>query len=139
MAHLDIKMENILFDKDCNLKICDFGFSDTVSTRLYEANGTQAYMSPEMFGSQTSSRGYSAAQADIFALGVSFFIVTFGIPPFLAATQSDNYYKLFHRMEGPNKMQNFIRLHPATQSVKGIFNDKAFPESLTEDDQRNVK
>lgn len=49
MAHLDIKIENILFDQDYNIKMCDFGFSESVSTRLYEANGTQAYMAPEMF------------------------------------------------------------------------------------------
>ena len=85
IAHLDLKIENILFDKNFDIKICDFGFSEDTSLRLYEANGTQGYMAPEML-SGLSSGGYSGTQADIFALGVLFFTMVFGIPPFLAAS-----------------------------------------------------
>lgn len=87
-AHLDLKMENILFDKDFNIKVCDFGFSEEVSTRLYEKNGTMGYMAPEMLN-RFSSNGYSGIQADLFALGVMTFTMVFGIPPFLSATDSD--------------------------------------------------
>lgn len=59
VAHLDLKMENILFDTNFNIKICDFGFSEETNTRLYEMNGTQGYMAPEMLH-RFSSNGYSA-------------------------------------------------------------------------------
>jgi serine/threonine protein kinase len=54
VAHLDMKIENILFDRDYNIKICDFGFSEGIQTRLYEPNGTQGYMAPEMLSSLSS-------------------------------------------------------------------------------------
>ena len=42
-------------------------------------------MAPEML-TGLSSMGYSGTQADIFALGVLFFTMVFGIPPFLSAS-----------------------------------------------------
>jgi serine/threonine protein kinase len=33
IAHLDIKLENILIDQNFDVRICDFGFSDDVRTR----------------------------------------------------------------------------------------------------------
>jgi serine/threonine protein kinase len=47
MAHLDIKVENVLFDQDCNIKLCDFGFSQDIKTRIFESLGTPSYMAPE--------------------------------------------------------------------------------------------
>jgi|LauGreDrversion4_2_1035121.scaffolds.fasta_scaffold363499_1 serine/threonine protein kinase len=82
LAHLDVKLENILFDEKFEIKICDFGFSEEVSTRLFEKSGTDGYMAPEIHYT-SFSRGYSAALADIFALGVLFFNMIFGIPPFI--------------------------------------------------------
>jgi len=40
IAHLDLKIENVLFDKSFDIKLCDFGFSEDTSLRLYESNGT---------------------------------------------------------------------------------------------------
>lgn len=36
---------------------------------------------------------YSAAQSDIFALGVVLFIMRSGHPPFVTSTSDDQYYK----------------------------------------------
>ena len=121
---MDLKVENILFDENFDIKLCDFGFTEETSLRLYESNGTQGYMAPEMLGGVSSS-GYSGTQADIFALGVLFFTMVFGIPPFLAASQSDDYYKLFYRLEGSNKLKSFVRMHPATKAVKELFQQES--------------
>lgn len=40
VAHLDLKIENVLFDKNYDIKLCDFGFSEDTSLRLYDSNGT---------------------------------------------------------------------------------------------------
>ena len=34
VAHLDLKLENILVDKDMNIKIADFGFASYQDSRL---------------------------------------------------------------------------------------------------------
>ena len=95
LAHLDIKVENVLFDNEYNPKLCDFGFSYDAKTRVFERQGTAGYMAPEMY-SGFSSKGYEGPLADMFALGVTFFIAVFGIPPFHSTDESDNFYKLFH-------------------------------------------
>lgn len=40
LAHLDIKVENILFDQDYTPKVCDFGFSYDVKAKIFERQGT---------------------------------------------------------------------------------------------------
>lgn len=48
--HRDLKLENILFDKDFNVKIGDFGFAAKFGPNdMWKTFcGTQEYMAPEM-------------------------------------------------------------------------------------------
>ena len=46
--------------------------------------------------------------ADIFSLGVLFFILAFGAPPFHSAESSDSYYKLMKQRGS----KEFFRYHP---------------------------
>ncbi len=94
IAHLDLKLENILFGDNFELKLCDFGFSDEVRTRHYQDRGTQGYMPPEMLA--RAPGGVDGQAADIYALGVCLFTMTFGVPPFFNASISDRYYKLIY-------------------------------------------
>lgn len=53
IVHRDLKLENILLNKDFNLKISDFGMSTLVqekdgSNLLETVCGTAGYMAPEM-------------------------------------------------------------------------------------------
>jgi serine/threonine protein kinase len=45
---MDIKLENILIHNDGNLKLCDFGFSSPVDSKISKKIGTPMYMAPEI-------------------------------------------------------------------------------------------
>lgn len=51
-AHRDIKLENILIDSNCNIKLADFALSTKFSTIEEECKvdraGTMRYLTPEM-------------------------------------------------------------------------------------------
>ena len=109
-AHQDIKLENILIDKDFKLKIIDFGFAMPTSKDIGIHQGTPGYEAPEILN-VTSRVGpghtYRGVQADIFSLGVVFFILKFGVPPFKIAKKDDMNFGLFLR-----KPDMFWKYHP---------------------------
>jgi len=94
-AHLDLKLGNILLDMHYQPKICDYGFSQRVSkedflpSKEFECFGTKNYISPEIFTDEV----FNCFGADIFALGVAFFILMVGDYPFSKATKSDSKYQ----------------------------------------------
>jgi serine/threonine protein kinase len=82
-AHMDIKLDNILIANNGCLKLCDFGLSTYEASLISKKLGTEAYMAPEIhFARQTPC---VAKYTDIFSLGILFFIITFGAPPFHTA------------------------------------------------------
>mgnify|MGYP002370650934 CR=1 FL=1 len=51
VVHRDIKLENVLVDKEGNLKICDFGVAKKLNFQseiMYEICGTPQYIAPEI-------------------------------------------------------------------------------------------
>jgi len=87
-SHLDIKPDNILFDKNYNLKLWDFGFASE-SKYLSSKYGTLNYAAPEIF----TQEQYNAPVTDIFSAGIILFIMVTGHPPFCKPDVSDIRYK----------------------------------------------
>lgn len=49
IAHLDLKLENILLDSNFNIKLCDFGFTESLSHKVFKNKGTDGYKAPEIY------------------------------------------------------------------------------------------
>lgn len=80
-VHRDLKLENVLLDKNENVKLCDFGF-----TREYEGKsnylqtfcGTICYSAPEMLKGEK----YAGEKVDVWSLGIILFALLAGALPF---------------------------------------------------------
>jgi serine/threonine protein kinase len=86
-----LKPENILIDKNFDVKIADFGFSCELNTNKLTnfKSGTIGYMLPEQFREEP----YNGRDADLFASAVVLFMMLTGCMPFNAAKEDDEYYK----------------------------------------------
>jgi len=83
-VHRDIKLENILIDKEFKIRLVDFGFAGPVKGRedsglLKTKLGTHGHRAPEMY----SRKSYEGKGIDIFALGVSLFMMVYRSYPFI--------------------------------------------------------
>ena len=89
IAHLDIKLDNILINKNLEIKLIDFGFG--IYDQKKELNnffgGTPSYMSPEI----VLKRPYISILSDIWSLGVLVFKLFCNEYPFKGMTEKDLY------------------------------------------------
>nr|POE63514.1 putative serine/threonine-protein kinase [Quercus suber] len=80
-VHRDLKLENILLDKNSNVKLVDFGF-----TREYQGTtsylqtwcGTVCYSAPEMLRGEK----YAGEKVDVWSLGIILYALLCGELPF---------------------------------------------------------
>eukprot|EP00826_Nyctotherus_ovalis_P064440 TRINITY_DN9453_c0_g1_i5.p1 TRINITY_DN9453_c0_g1~~TRINITY_DN9453_c0_g1_i5.p1 ORF type:complete len:451 (-),score=65.85 TRINITY_DN9453_c0_g1_i5:52-1404(-) len=87
VIHRDVKMENVLVDGECNVKIIDFGFSVCTSSteRLKVFCGTPSYMAPEI----AMRKEHCGKPSDIWSLGILLFKMLAGHFPFRGVTERD--------------------------------------------------
>lgn len=93
LAHLDIKPDNFVFCDDLTLALIDFGHSGFLNKKLNEVTGTSNYFAPEI---RSLYEGYyleyMPGPADIFNLGMTFFMIAFMKSPFAKANYNDYFY-----------------------------------------------
>ena len=93
IAHLDLKPENVLFNSEGDLRLCDFGRSHqwTTSSRRYDhflaSVSTKEYSSPERF----SHNDFDVAAADIFSLGVILHVLVTGCFPWPLSSRRSSF------------------------------------------------
>ncbi len=118
--HLDIKPDNLVFDENFNVLLCDWGLSMYVSCEHSPEQrcvGTPQYMAPEMHGNGM----YDPAKADIWSATCVLFSMITGRPPFSKATGADWHFKKLinrqrdkfwssHRSHAPWISEGFIKL-----------------------------
>ena len=102
IVHRDVSLENTLLHADGSIRVIDFG----QSVHLYSAKGPRPdtpqrhtgkagkayYRAPEMYCGD-----YEGAPVDIFAVGVTLFIMTVGTPPWNSAVATDARYKYIEK------------------------------------------
>jgi serine/threonine-protein kinase SIK3 len=87
VVHRDLKAENVLLDNEMNIKLADFGFSNTFTEGqpLTTWCGSPPYAAPEVF----LGLEYDGPKADIWSLGVVLYVLVCGALPFDGVTLHD--------------------------------------------------
>lgn len=133
IAHRDIKLENLLVDKNGRLKISDFGVAEVFSgehpglrasggqcgknmgaIRLSSPGicGSLPYIAPEVL----AKRGpYDPRPLDVWSCAIVYITMTFGGCPWQAAKSEFEYYARFKR-----GWQDWLKVHPDGDLFEGL-------------------
>jgi len=94
VSHLDLKLENIMLDKENSAVIIDFGFAEETEPgqKLVHGRGSCHYMSPEII----KKSPFDPEKADVWSLGIILYALAIGLLPFGHPT--NNVEKIFEQI-----------------------------------------
>ncbi|KAJ1437243.1 kinase-like domain-containing protein [Ochromonadaceae sp. CCMP2298] len=92
VSHRDIKLENVLFENDRDIKLIDFGFSTVCQPgkKLKVFCGTPSYMAPEI----VRRSEYEGKPVDMWSMGILLYALLCGCFPFRAKAYPDLYRRI---------------------------------------------
>ena len=145
ISHQDIKLENILISSNYQMKLIDFGFAIEIFPNIkkdirFSQYGTNGYFPPEVY----INRDIDPIKSDIFALGVTLFIIVLGFKPFNSTKRTDNLYRKIWRRNYDSYWNDLpIKSFEVSKSFKELMN-KFFALNINErikniEDIRNDK
>jgi len=86
IAHLDIKLENILVDEQGNGYLCDFGAAHYFKELLKYKVGTVFYSAPE---TRNYLNNFDKAAADVWSLGIVLYVLLTDVYPYAGTTEEE--------------------------------------------------
>lgn len=96
LVHRDLKLENVLMDKENNIKLIDFGLSSTFyNNHLRTFVGSPGYQPPEIIGGHEYDE-----KCDVWSLGICLFAMLTSRLPF--TVQTHNMRRLLQEAESFN-------------------------------------
>ena len=115
VVHRDLKPENLLLDHNHDIKIVDFGLSNTYNSNemLKTACGSPCYAAPEMI----AGKEYTAFKVDIWSSGIILFAMICGYLPFEDPKTRKLYKKI---LKGNYTTPNYISEN-AKDLIRGIL------------------
>jgi len=93
IAHRDLSLENILLTVDGACKITDFALSVDAGEICHDRAGKDLYMAPEV----VARRAYDPIKADVWSLGVVWFVMLTGSPFAPIACPSQGGFRVVER------------------------------------------
>lgn len=88
LAHRDLSLENVLQGPDGKWKIADFGLSTDATRISSDYVGKDNYMAPEI----VAREAYDPTKADVWSLGIMWFMMLTGSPLLATASPSQKGY-----------------------------------------------
>jgi len=139
VCHLDISLENMLiknnkYKSDGNggvrlsrkmqLKFCDFGLAeffhhDNDSFVCTKYVGKTHYKAPKVYGKRES---FDARKADVWSLGVSFFMMVIGAPPYKLPLSSDDHFPMIQNNDVMAILKRWGRDHYVNNITESLLN-----------------
>ena len=121
IIHMDIKHQNILIDKNLQIKLTDlsvsFSYSNQPQYIVLPVAGTSLFMSPEILGKKQININ-DCNKIDIFSLGILLYNLAFGSYPYgLEISDKRNFELMFNKI---NTNSLFI---PKIEKLSSMFRD----------------
>ena len=101
--------------KKMDLKLIDFAFSTRFTTFESSPAGTEGYIPPEMF----TDAKVDVVSQDMFALGVTLFIMVRGSPPFNTTSAEDPFYRVLTK--NPTAFWDYQKSNDSSFDVSASF------------------
>lgn len=108
IAHRDLKCENIMMDKNNDIRVIDFGLSHGCDNMMTTLCGSVAYCAPEIIRKEKYD-----VEADIWSAGIILYSVVTGTLPFLDQNVHNMFMKIVY--EDPPMMDYF------SSGIKDLF------------------